>query len=74
MLDEKIARSSFNVTKGKSSSDVRNRHQYPPEDKIAHLRKTARTQPYILKAGTCFDGVISNDLNARLPGKISYIV
>ncbi len=74
MLDEKIARSSFNVIKGKSSSDVRNRHQYPSEDKISLLRKTARTRPYHLNAGTCFDGVISDDLNARLPGKISYIV
>ena len=74
MLDEKIARSSFNVTKGKSASDVGNRHQYPPQEKIAQLRKTARTRPYNLKAGTCFDGVISDDLNARLPSKISYVV
>ena len=74
LLQEKIQRSAFNVCKGKSSSDIGNRHQYPAVEKITKVRKTTRGHPISFKAGTCFDQVITDDLNARLPSKISYLV
>lgn len=73
MLQDKINRSSFTVGKGKKSSEVGNRHQYPSTDKITTLRKTHH-HPFNFKTGTCFDQVITDDLNYILPSKVSYLV
>jgi hypothetical protein len=73
MLQDKLKRSSFNVSKGKKGYEVGNRHTHPSQDKIQSLRKVVDKQ-YDFKAGTCFDDVVTNQLNSKLPAKISYLV